>query len=997
DYTNIDIFLRVVEDDLKKIGRLNGDTSPNLNSEEWEALEKLEKNDQIIVKSSDKGGNLVILDHQRYVGMCRSILDDRETYGVLENDPTDRFIGSLMTILDIGLRDKLISYNEYKFLVPRTPTIPTFYALPKVHKGLSPLKGRPIVSGVGSLSQNVGIYIDNILRLFVTSLPSYVRDTSDLLQKVDGVVVEQGTILGSIDVEALYSSIPHSMGLKALEYYLRTRAVFFEKHSKFVVELMEFVLTHNYFLFNGKYFHQLRGTAMGCSCAPSYANLLLGWWEETVVFSGVEEWWTDKISAWYRYIDDVLVMWNGTANEFNSFVQGLNDNCFGLKFTSENDEHELAFLDVKITINASGTLDTRLFRKPTSSNALLRWESHHPVPLKRGIPRGQYLRVRRNCSDPAIFRTQAYDLRERFRERGYPDEVLDPAFRNAMSRERHTLLQTHRELEAENTPRIIGTYDNQTNRVFSVLKKHWGILQLDETLADIIPNRPQITFRRGRSLKDRLVHSHYKRPKQEGTWLDRRINAANTGACYFYCCLACWKLWDAEEAPPHRESAGEMCCCLSLLFTPLSTPAIVTLIAIGLTAFYYVLTKPRPVHPPIDLSRQSIGTQGGARRCALLKDDSLMSYYYEDAKTLYEVFKRGIRVSGNGDCLGYRKPNQPYQWITYQQVADRAENLGSGLIQKGCKASPDQFIGVFSQNRPEVVIAELACFSYSMVVVPLYDTLGAEAIVFIVNRADLSLIVCDKHDKAAILLHNAEKGLMPSLKIIILMEECGNDLKEQAAKCGVELLLMSDVEYLGKENFKKPAPPSPEDLCLICFTSGTTGDPKGAMLTHKNVVADASSFVKATESTFVPMTSDIAISYLPMAHVFERWFRYTVISDILEVSNIISDGLETVVFCSGAKVGFFQGDIRLLTDDMKTLRPTVFPSVPRLLNRIYDKIQSGAQTPTKKFLLDLAITCKSAEVKKGIIRNDSIWDKLIFKRVQVSENKQELRIIRKVI
>ncbi|XP_077114152.1 long-chain-fatty-acid--CoA ligase 5 [Ranitomeya variabilis] len=406
-----------------------------------------------------------------------------------------------------------------------------------------------------------------------------------------------------------------------------------------------------------------------------------------------------------------------------------------------------------------------------------------------------------------------------------------------------------------------------------------------------------------------------------------------------------------------------MCSCLSLLFTPLSTPAIVTLIAIGLTAFYYVLTKPRPVHPPIDLSRQSIGTQGGARRCALLKDDSLMSYYYEDAKTLYEVFKRGIRVSGNGDCLGYRKPNQPYQWITYQQVADRAENLGSGLIQKGCKASPDQFIGVFSQNRPEVVIAELACFSYSMVVVPLYDTLGAEAIVFIVNRADLSLIVCDKHDKAAILLHNAEKGLTPSLKIIILMEEFGNDLKEQAAKCGVELLLQSDVEYLGKENFKKPAPPSPEDLCLICFTSGTTGDPKGAMLTHKNVVADASSFVKATESTFAPMTSDIEISYLPMAHVFERV-------------------VQTVVFCSGAKVGFFQGDIRLLTDDMKTLRPTVFPTVPRLLNRIYDKIQSGAQTPTKKFLLDLAITCKSAEVKKGIIRNDSIWDKLIFKRVQ---------------
>ncbi|XP_077311168.1 long-chain-fatty-acid--CoA ligase 5 [Lithobates pipiens] len=406
-----------------------------------------------------------------------------------------------------------------------------------------------------------------------------------------------------------------------------------------------------------------------------------------------------------------------------------------------------------------------------------------------------------------------------------------------------------------------------------------------------------------------------------------------------------------------------MCCCLGFLFTPLPTSIIIALITVGITAFIYVLTKPKPVYPPIDLNKQSIGTEGGARRCALLKDDTLMTHYYEDAKTLYEVFLRGQRVSGNGDCLGSRRPNQPYTWITYRQVVDRAEFFGSGLLHKGCKASPEQLIGVFSQNRPEVVIAELACYSYSMAVVPLYDTLGAEAIVFIVNRAELSVVVCDKPDKAQIILNNCEKGLNPVLKIVILMEEFGDDLKERGTKCGVEVLLMKDVEYMGKENFKKVVPPKPEDLCLICFTSGTTGDPKGAMLSHRNVVADAASFMKNVESTFAPMTSDVEISYLPMAHMFER-------------------AVQTVVFCAGAKVGFFQGDIRLLTEDMKVLKPTVFPTVPRLLNRIYDKIQSGAQTPFKKRLLEFAVACKFAEVKKGIIRRDSIWDKLIFKKVQ---------------
>lgn len=74
---------------------------------------------------------------------------------------------------------------------------------------LNPLKCRPIVSGVDSLTQNVGIYIDQILRPFVVSLPSYIRDTTDLIQKVEDVSFDRNTLLCSIDVEALYISIPH--------------------------------------------------------------------------------------------------------------------------------------------------------------------------------------------------------------------------------------------------------------------------------------------------------------------------------------------------------------------------------------------------------------------------------------------------------------------------------------------------------------------------------------------------------------------------------------------------------------------------------------------------------------------------------------------------------------------------------------------------------------------------------------------------------------------
>uniref|UniRef100_A0A667HJG2 Long-chain-fatty-acid--CoA ligase n=1 Tax=Lynx canadensis TaxID=61383 RepID=A0A667HJG2_LYNCA len=399
----------------------------------------------------------------------------------------------------------------------------------------------------------------------------------------------------------------------------------------------------------------------------------------------------------------------------------------------------------------------------------------------------------------------------------------------------------------------------------------------------------------------------------------------------------------------------------NFLFSPLPTPALICILTLGTAIFLWLINRPQPVLPPVDLNNQSVGIKGGARKGAGQKDND-SHYYFSDARTLYEVFQRGLAVSDNGPCLGYRKPNQPYRWLSYKQVSDRAEYLGSCLLHKGYGSSTDHFIGIFAQNRPEWIISELACYTYSMVAVPLYDTLGADAIIYIVNKANISAVICDTPQKASLLIENVKKGLTPGLKLIILMDPFEDDLKERGEKNGVEILLLFDAENLGKENFRKPMPPRPKDLSIICFTSGTTGDPKGAMLTHENIVANSSAFLKLY---FQATTEDVSISYLPLAHMFERI-------------------VQTVMYSCGAKVGFFQGDIRLLPDDMKTLKPTVFPSVPRLLNRIYDKVHNEAKTPLKKFLLNLAVSCKFSEVKKGIIRRDSFWDKLIFGKIQDS-------------
>ncbi|XP_017294320.1 long-chain-fatty-acid--CoA ligase 5 [Kryptolebias marmoratus] len=403
-----------------------------------------------------------------------------------------------------------------------------------------------------------------------------------------------------------------------------------------------------------------------------------------------------------------------------------------------------------------------------------------------------------------------------------------------------------------------------------------------------------------------------------------------------------------------------------LLFSPLPVPVAVSLVALGVATLFYLNSRPSPVRSPADLNRQTLGVKDGARKTALLEDNNnLTSFYHNDAKTLYEVFQRGLKVSGNGPCLGYRKQGRPYQWLKYKQVSDRAEHLGSGLLHRGLKPNTNTFVGIFAQNRPEWIIGELACYTYSMVAVPLYDTLGPEALVFIIDRAEISTVLCDNQKKAETLLENREKGHTAVLKAIVIMDAFSPELVERGTKCGVDVVSMEDVEGLGKRNLQKPVPPKPEDLSIVCFTSGTTGNPKGAMLTHENVVADAAGVIKTFESSVTPSTEDVSISFLPLAHMFERI-------------------VQTVVFGAGARVGFFQGDIRLLPDDMKNLQPTIFPVVPRLLNRVYDKVQSGATTAFKKWLLNFAVQRKCAEVKEGIVRKNSIWDKLVFNKVQES-------------
>uniref|UniRef100_A0A673K3S0 Arachidonate--CoA ligase n=1 Tax=Sinocyclocheilus rhinocerous TaxID=307959 RepID=A0A673K3S0_9TELE len=348
----------------------------------------------------------------------------------------------------------------------------------------------------------------------------------------------------------------------------------------------------------------------------------------------------------------------------------------------------------------------------------------------------------------------------------------------------------------------------------------------------------------------------------------------------------------------------------SLSSLSLSPSSIIGLGALASLTTYWLVTRPRPIQPPCDLQAQSISVQvtgdQSCRRSALLTDDNLLEFYYEDTKTVYDMFQRGLWIAGNGPCLGFRKPGEPYQWISYTEVAERAQVLGSGLLAKGCKPNPQQFVGIFAQNRPEWVIVELACYTFSMALVPLYDTLGLDAMVHILNLAEISMVICDKEDKAESLLKNKEKGVTPTLSCLVLFNPFSAALLERGRKCGVEIL-----QFL---------------------------------------------------SFYVAHLNPCSLLYCALS------------LSLLQVS----------MFCHGARVGFYQGDISLLMDDIKTLKPTFFPVVPRLLNRIYDKILGSVTSPLRRALLHYAVRRKQAELSSGVVRNNSMWDRLIFNKIQAS-------------
>jgi len=323
--------------------------------------------------------------------------------------------------------------------------------------------------------------------------------------------------------------------------------------------------------------------------------------------------------------------------------------------------------------------------------------------------------------------------------------------------------------------------------------------------------------------------------------------------------------------------------------------------------------------------------------------------------TLYENFQSGVKKAGNRPCLGWRpSPKEGYKTQTYNEVNKRIQNFGSGLYHIGVEQGDR--IGFYAKNSIYWVMGAEACNAYSLTSVAIYDTLGEENREYIVNQSEIRGI-CSTSSLLTNICDLANS--CPKLKYVILMDSVDEKKKQQAAAVNLELFGFEELEKLGEEHFISPIPPKPDDLAILMYTSGTTSRPKGVMISHKNICAVIQGVVDV-----IPNFScqDSYFSYLPLAHILER-------------------AAEASMFNQGAAIGFYQGDIRKLTEDVVAWKPTIYAGVPKVYQRIMNTVNkkiSDSPAPIR-ILFGLAYELKKKCIQVGL--PSGLFDKTIFKKV----------------
>ncbi len=262
------------------------------------------------------------------------------------------------------------------------------------------------------------------------------------------------------------------------------------------------------------------------------------------------------------------------------------------------------------------------------------------------------------------------------------------------------------------------------------------------------------------------------------------------------------------------------------------------------------------------------------------------------------------------------------EWVTYstQAVLDHANDLSTGLLNLGVK--PGDRIGLISNNRPEWVIADLAILQIGAINVPIYPTITDDDYAFIFNDAGVRFVFLSDEVILKKVLAAREKA--PTLEGLFTFDKIAG--QKHWTECLAEKPEITQIDKLRSEV-------KASDMATLIYTSGTTGLPKGVMLSHHNVASNAI----ASKERLPVNAGGKGVSFLPLCHIYERMLIY--LYTYTGVSLYFAESMETI------------------GENIKEVQPQVFTAVPRVLEKVYDKIvdKGNELTGVKKGLFFWAV------------------------------------------
>ncbi|KAM0675781.1 hypothetical protein GVAV_000556 [Gurleya vavrai] len=386
----------------------------------------------------------------------------------------------------------------------------------------------------------------------------------------------------------------------------------------------------------------------------------------------------------------------------------------------------------------------------------------------------------------------------------------------------------------------------------------------------------------------------------------------------------------------------------------------------------------------------------------------------DGSSTLLEMFASVAKNHGKNDFLGSIDLSiKKIEYETYEDVFKKVKIVGRELrllikelveadknqietekirkeessyynedkIQNGAKEAQNEakknqsvhnikeIIGIFSANRADWIVSEYGIYQSNSTNCPLYSTFGADSIKHILEETELRICFVSG-EKASFLFDiiNSNNTFNHKLKIIISYDELPIELEKDFIKKGIKVLYMKNFynKKLVDEVIDKNNLPNDEDIATICYTSGTSGNPKGALLSHKNFIASLIGYLSAKDEYICMEISknDVYLSYLPLAHVLERIV-------FLVLTN------------RAAKIVFYSGSLKTMKEDFKIVKPTIFVGVPRVFNVFANTIEKefDKRPLLIKWLIKAAIKYKIKQQENGIYSN-YVLDTLIFNKVK---------------